>query len=237
VPENTLAAFTAAVAVGADGIETDVRVSADGVPILFHDAHTADGQAISSLSQAQLSDRAGYAVPTLEAALALPQPANFLWNVEIKTPDALAATVALLERVRTSRRFLVTSFWHPVVAEVSRQLDVDCGVLVAHRPLEFQSRPDWVPSRPNVNAVVWYYENLDAPQLAQATACGLRNFVYGAVTPEEHQRLVGWNVDAVITDFPAYLRKKVSSPRTRRCARRRPARPAPTSPPSPRLAG
>ena len=37
-PENTLASFRKAVEVGADGIELDVRLSKDGVPVVIHDA-------------------------------------------------------------------------------------------------------------------------------------------------------------------------------------------------------
>src|SRR5262245_8945252 len=43
-PENTLTAFAQAVALGADGIELDVRLARDGVPVVIHDAslhHTA----------------------------------------------------------------------------------------------------------------------------------------------------------------------------------------------------
>jgi glycerophosphoryl diester phosphodiesterase len=36
-PENTIAAFTAAMAAGADGVEFDVQLSSDGVPVVIHD--------------------------------------------------------------------------------------------------------------------------------------------------------------------------------------------------------
>ena len=36
-PENTIAAFEAAIAAGADGIEFDVRLTRDGVPVVIHD--------------------------------------------------------------------------------------------------------------------------------------------------------------------------------------------------------
>ena len=36
-PENTIAAFQAAIVAGADGIESDVRLSSDGVPVIIHD--------------------------------------------------------------------------------------------------------------------------------------------------------------------------------------------------------
>ncbi|MCL4722641.1 MAG: glycerophosphodiester phosphodiesterase, partial [Gammaproteobacteria bacterium] len=45
-PENTLPAFELALAQGADGIEFDVQLTADGVPVLIHDEtvdRTTDG--------------------------------------------------------------------------------------------------------------------------------------------------------------------------------------------------
>ena len=38
-PENTIAAFDLGVAAGADGLELDVHLSADGVPVVCHDDH------------------------------------------------------------------------------------------------------------------------------------------------------------------------------------------------------
>ncbi|MEK7843741.1 MAG: glycerophosphodiester phosphodiesterase family protein, partial [Pseudomonadota bacterium] len=43
VPENTLAAFEAAVTLGVNGIETDVRISRDGLPVLIHNRVIASG--------------------------------------------------------------------------------------------------------------------------------------------------------------------------------------------------
>jgi hypothetical protein len=80
-PENTLAAFRAAVRVGADVIELDARLTADGVPVVMHDADvatTTDGSGfVHELTLAQVSAlRAGpdparrASVPTLRQALA-----------------------------------------------------------------------------------------------------------------------------------------------------------------------
>ena len=63
--ENTLAAFAAAREVGADGVELDVRRSADGVLVVHHDPALADGRLIAALPAAELPGH----VPTLEAAL------------------------------------------------------------------------------------------------------------------------------------------------------------------------
>lgn len=206
IPENTLAAFEAAIAMGVDGIETDIRLSADQVPILCHDHLTPDGQDVASLSRAEVAKAFGHPIPTLEQALQLPigGKSGFLWNLEIKVPAAVEQTIALVEEYRAHRRILITSFWHPVVDEVSQRTDVDCGLLVAHRPVAFNSRPDWIPMRTNVNTVVWYYETVDVELIARSAACGLRNYVYGVTTSAEHQRLVDWSLDGVITDRPEY---------------------------------
>ena len=41
--------------------------------------------------------------------------------------------------------------------------------------------------------------------MAEASRLGLRNLVYGASTPAEHEHLLGMGVDGVITDHPGYL--------------------------------
>jgi glycerophosphoryl diester phosphodiesterase len=84
-PENSLAAFAAAIArPGCDGVELDVRASADGVAIVVHDATLARVQGrpdrADSLTAAQL---ASFGVPTLAAALAACGPDAFL-DVELK---------------------------------------------------------------------------------------------------------------------------------------------------------
>jgi len=57
-PENTLASFQAAVDLGCDWVETDLRLTGDGVPILLHDAtvnRTTGGQGkVGSMSLAQV---------------------------------------------------------------------------------------------------------------------------------------------------------------------------------------
>ncbi len=209
-PENTLAAFEAAITLGVDGIETDIRLSKDGVPILFHDRLTPDGHEVASVTQAELGDRMGYAVTTLEEALQLPlqESKALLWNLEIKTPDALEPTIEILLRYRLSRRMLITSFWHPFILEISQRVEADCGLLMAHRPLDFQSRPNWIPNHPSINTLVYHYGTVDAELVSQSQACGFRTFVYGAETRHDHECLVQWGVDGAISDRPEYLLKK-----------------------------
>lgn len=198
-PENTLEAFAAALAFDVDGIETDVRLSADHLPVLIHDRHAPDGQDIEALTQRQLSQLLGHHVPTLDEALArFPEP---LWVLEIKTPQAVDAAVAVIERYARTRRLLVISFWHPVIEALGRRLDVDLGVLACLRPLDAGTLYPWKAS-PRVGSVVWNYEFIDEALLAQSSARGLRNYVYGVETAAEHERCAHVGLKGIITDYP-----------------------------------
>ncbi len=80
--ENTLEAFEAARAQGAEGLELDVRRSADDVLVVHHDAHLTDGRLIAEVAASDLPSW----LPTLAEVLDM---AGDLWvNVEIKNlPD------------------------------------------------------------------------------------------------------------------------------------------------------
>ena len=205
VPENTLAAFEAAVMVGVSGIETDVRMSRDGLPVLIHDRVTASGQAIADLTRREIEQNVGHEVPTLDEAL-LHFP-GILWNVEVKTMDALPATREVLEKHQAGHRILVTSFRHDLVAICASTLKVNCGLLVAHRPRTLSSLLADFNSdgNPRVNHIVWDYNVLDDVLLKQAAVDGFRNFVYGPITKAEHDECRLLNVDGVITDYPLLM--------------------------------
>ncbi len=100
-PENTIAAFRAAVAFGAHGIELDVHGSADGVVVVHHDP-VIDGVAIGDVSYDELTLRMRAAKkdipPTLPAALDAIGPSAIVY-IEIKSlrsdhDDALFRVVA-----------------------------------------------------------------------------------------------------------------------------------------------
>ncbi|MBV9124579.1 MAG: glycerophosphodiester phosphodiesterase [Planctomycetes bacterium] len=204
VPENTLEAFERALALGIDGIETDIRLSADEKLILFHDRLAPDGRAIAALPHAELSAQMDYRVPTLEEALE--SWGDILWNLEIKTPQAVPGTMAVLKHYQHTRRILVTSFWHPVIEEMSSQLAVDYGLLLAHCPAAPLLPQGWLEAHPRMRTVVWDYEFFDPSRALQATGSGIRNFVYGAKSLPEHQKVMEWKMDGIITDHPEFIR-------------------------------
>src|SRR5665213_1075342 len=202
VPENTMAAFEAAVAVGVNGIETDVRISLDGLPVLIHDRVIGSGQAVADLARREIEQAVGHEVPTLSEALE--QFPGILWNVEIKAANALPSVIRVLEKHQDGHRIIVTSFRHDLVARCASSLKVNCGLLVAHRPRTLDSLlPDFNrDGNPRVNHIVWDYDVLDDILLKQTAMDGFRNFVYGPMTRIEHDYCRELGVDGVITDHP-----------------------------------
>lgn len=121
-PENTTPALLAALAVpGCDGVEFDVRMSRDGIPVLLHDETLARVQGRPERVDAHFAtDLEALGIPRLEAVLAaLPQRA-FL-DIELKG-DPGDAVIGVLEAGRGAelRNAVVSSFQPAALARVQR---------------------------------------------------------------------------------------------------------------------
>ena len=97
-PENTLEAFRRAVELGATGLESDVWLTADGVPVLDHDGSFGRGLRRRGISRLARQDLPPH-VPSLEGLYdALPEVADGTVHVALDVKDH-AAAVPLLERI------------------------------------------------------------------------------------------------------------------------------------------
>jgi glycerophosphoryl diester phosphodiesterase len=114
-PENTLLAFAHALAIGVTHVETDVHGSADGVAMISHDPDlsrlagrkVAVGQLTShELRRIQLGE--GQTFCSLADAIDAFPEARF--NIDIKSADAVAPTIAAIRDARATERVLVGSF-------------------------------------------------------------------------------------------------------------------------------
>jgi len=204
--ENTLEAFRAAIALGVDGIETDVRLSADGFPVLCHDRVAPDGREVALLTRAELAEALGHPVPTLDEALDLKGVG--LWNIEIKTPAAKEAALAVLNEYATSRDILVTSFWHDLVASIARGGRFRCGALLASRLPNYQAMVALLDNVSSVTSIIWDYEIFDPSLVGLLADRNIKNMVYGVTSEREHDQCRRWGLDGVITDYPGYLLSK-----------------------------
>jgi glycerophosphoryl diester phosphodiesterase len=199
-PENTMAAFEAAVQLGVDGIETDIRLSRDGLPVVIHDRVTARKHAVADLTRAEIETDVGHPVAVLAEILdAFPA---VLWNIEIKNAEAWPVASRVLAQFQRTRRLLVTSFRHDVAMRCAAELDVDCGLLLAHRPLDAGAIIAACAGTPRIRSMVWDYNVVDESVLQAVAAAGWASYVYGAVTPAEHARCAAFGLAGLITDYP-----------------------------------
>ena len=124
-PENTMEALLAAMRIpGCDGVELDVRLSADGVPVILHDETLARVQRRPGRADGlPAADLAAAGVPTLVDVLATLPPDAFL-NVELKGDDHGRATAGVLRAARgtSGERAVVSSFEPPTLAAMADHL-------------------------------------------------------------------------------------------------------------------
>lgn len=131
-PENSLAAFNAAVAVGADGIEFDVQATADGALVVIHDYHLDDltdtsGFVFESSLEAVRAARLGRAtgavsdgrIPLLIEVLSLH---GLSFELEVKTPDpsAVDLIVETVHDAAVESRVEFTSSYPAVLARIRK---------------------------------------------------------------------------------------------------------------------
>lgn len=220
-PENTLAAFQLGASHGYRMFECDVKLSADGVPFLLHDAtleRTSNGQgtagllswdALSKLDAGswRAPEFAGEPLLTLDALAGFCLDKGYLLNIEIKpTPGDEAATGTAVAEA-AARLWagadvppLLTSFQPESLAAAQKaQPLLPRGLLVD----KFESLPEgWltVATRLGCVAIVCNYRLWNADTVAQAKDAGFRTLSYTVNDEASAQQLIEWGTDAIITD-------------------------------------
>ena len=210
-PENTLRAFRLARAQGADGIECDIQLSADHIPIILHDAtldRTTNAHGpVSRYSAAQLQQvdaGQGERVPTL-AQLFESLGRDCLYNLEIKVygwrDRGCAARIAECIRAHGLAEQIVISSFDPRALYRARRVmpaGVICALLHAgdarFAPYLFRGAAD----HPHHAEVTPRY-------LAWARRRGIRVHVWTVDDPALAQRLWADGVHAIITNTPQRL--------------------------------
>jgi glycerophosphoryl diester phosphodiesterase len=135
--ENTVQSFLAAVSMGADMVELDVRKTGDGTLVVFHDpwlSRKTRRPRIDGLTYTELNRRAAkmrFRVPTVEEAFAA-LAGKTLLNIELKEPGYEASVVSLAQKFFPRDKFLLTSFDPAVLGAIaSADHAVTTGLIVA----------------------------------------------------------------------------------------------------------
>ncbi|UDY24654.1 glycerophosphodiester phosphodiesterase family protein [Nocardioides sp. Kera G14] len=218
--ENTMEAFRGSLALGIRYLEFDVRMTYDGVPVLFHDPtlqriagrpEAIADLTLEELSMVELAPRVW--VPTLADVLhAFPQ-ANLM--VDLKDPAAMAATLDLIEHYDASSRVCLTGGWDRTL-KLARDRFPDvhsnmgwgrmttlltCG-RTRLKASRFRSEATFVHVPYRLGRVRSY-----VPRVVEiAHDLDLRVMVWGVEEPATMHRLLDEGVDGLITDRPDLLR-------------------------------
>ena len=205
-PENTLASFREARRRGATWVEIDVKLTADGVPVVMHDASlkrtTGIDRLVAETNRAELPK----AVPTFEEAIACFQELGLGCNVEIKPDEGREAETARIA-VATLRRCWPASLPPPLLSsfkEASLVAAREAAPVLARAILLGELKDDWRMHADAVGAVGVNTngEKLAAPRAREVKQAGFALSVYTIDEPALAQKLVDMGADCVITDKP-----------------------------------
>jgi glycerophosphoryl diester phosphodiesterase len=233
-PENTLAAFRKAMALGVDALEMDLHVTRDGEVVVIHDEtldRTTDGRgSIADLTLEQIQQRdagrkfapafQGERIPTLREVIELitaSRNTRIRMDLELKFGKGQEGTPAdfeerVLEVLRQAGfigRVSVISFHHPSLVKVKAlEPKIRTGLL------EGSQQP---PEDP-VGLVRQYQADYYSPRFRQVTAmvvtalhrAGIPIVPWTVNEVAEMQRLIGLGIgnqagDGIATDFPDRL--------------------------------
>ena len=208
--ENTIAAFTNAIDVGADMIEFDVRRTRDGEVIAFHDAFAGEAP-VGELTRDGIAAAAGVRPPLLAEVLRA-CAGRIRLDVELKEDGYVPDVMAELRAGFDPAQLVVTSFLPAVVAQAKQSLpEVKTGLLVGDgwSPMNLPARlrelyPVGLARRVRADYLVPHYRLAALGVLRRAAAAGLPCLLWTVNSPELIRRYAtDPRVAAIITDVAA----------------------------------
>ena len=217
-PENTLAAFQAGAAHGYRMFECDVKLSADDVPFLLHDAaleRTSTGKGLAGeqpwdvlatldAGRWHSPQFTGEPLPTLESIARYCLDKGYFLNIEIKPTPGLDSHTGTVVANQAARLWqgkaippLLTSF-QPAALEAARaaQPQLPRGLLLD------TLTENWLETAAKLQcvAIVCNHRLWNAGTVAQAKQAGFRTLSYTVNDERSARRLIGLGTDGVITD-------------------------------------
>jgi glycerophosphoryl diester phosphodiesterase len=222
-PENTLASLRAGLDSGADRIEFDVRLTADGRPVLMHDAdlkRTTDGKgAVAERRWEELTlldagswfsaEFRGEGIPDLDDALRLLRP-HVPVVVELKSEadDDLPLVKAILEAIRdtggTEGITVSGKRWPLLRAAAEREVRLEVALTFGGG-----SRKDPVAAALEIGACALHVNNrrLNRDLVERARDAGLEIDTYTVNERKMLEKVIALGVDGVFTDDPGLIRE------------------------------
>lgn len=224
-PENTMAAFRAALDLGVDGLELDVHLSRDGHMVVIHDEHlmrttTGTGLIINhTLEELKRVDAgskfdskfAGETIPTLEEVLDLVSESkrSITLNIEIKSgivpyPNLECLAYDAVHRRGLSQNVVFSSFNHFAMRNlVQTYRDARIGLLYMAGLVDPWRYAQFLQA----SALHPLFYSIDKSIVADSHRAGVAVHAYTVDDVADMERLASYGVDAIITNRPDLARQ------------------------------
>ncbi|MGE6513397.1 glycerophosphodiester phosphodiesterase [Lysinibacillus sphaericus] len=212
--ENSFKAFEKALELGTDGIEIDIQLSKEGVPVVYHDPQLSRLVGINKLVNACTIDElqrfklgkpwarlfSSYKIPVFDAVLAWANTQQLPLNVELKSTilDNKGALVRMLQGLTLPEGSHFSSFHYELLEMVKQYTPQYETALIATKKLKWDLLCDY-QAIDSVHMHKKYYK----PRYLEACVASAKACRFYAIDGNEkfltnpHPAVVGW-----ITDFP-----------------------------------
>jgi glycerophosphoryl diester phosphodiesterase len=220
--ENTMPAFEACVAMGYRYLETDVRATADGVLVAFHDPTlervTDRAGRIEQLPWSEVAQaRIGGREPVVRLEDLLDAWPDVRFNLDIKAAGVLAPLVRTVRRLKVADRLCLASFSDARVAAARRLFGPSMCTALGPRGVAALRLSSYSPRAAGLVRIAAGCAQVplhlggralvDERFVAAARSRGLQVHVWTVDTPEETAAMLDLGVDGIMTDRPAMLRE------------------------------
>ena len=226
-PENTMAAFREAIAIGADGIEFDVRLTRDGVPVVIHDSTLrrtgGSNQRVADLTLQELKkidvgswfmngSFAGETVPSLAELFDLFQTNDRSLYLEMKCESPLEyrplaeACCRMIDEYSFKERVVVECFQLPAL-EVLKEIDRDIKTAALFDRAFMEYGIVARATEIGAMAVALHHRLARGGLVEKSKQAGLHVAVWTVDDPIWLDRARAIGIDALITNDPARMIK------------------------------
>jgi glycerophosphoryl diester phosphodiesterase len=215
-PAGTLEAYADALTTGAEYVEFDIRHTADGELVVFHDPYTRQGDALAATSYARLCGLAGYEVPRVADVMRL-IAGKAIGHLDYKELGGEEKAVEMALSILGPGNFVVTTLEDESVAAVKARFPDVTTALSLGRDLRKVSRSTWAKIRLSelfpmrrlrACGADWAAVNRQlarAGVVAQCHRAGVKTMIW---TVDEDKEMRHWLTDprvtVLITNRPAH---------------------------------
>jgi glycerophosphoryl diester phosphodiesterase len=215
-PENSIAGLREAIAVGADMIEVDVRITKDKRVVLAHDWHMfRQHRKIDFIRRHTLRElkkrTAGSEYPVVPIEQVLKECAgNILLNIELKERGVIGPLLSALEpylKEEDDWDNVLFSAFNPLILRALRKRAPYAALSLLHyrNPLNFMA---WHRIL-NLSAVGFHRLYISSLSLEVAKRLELFTYAYTINRADAAEKLIAKGIDGIVTDYPGKFVEKL----------------------------